>query len=261
MSNKILFSFDVEEFDIPLEYGQSISMAEQLTVGKQGLDALMPLLEKYPMPSTLFTTANFAQHFPEAIKNLSQAHEIASHTFYHSAFEEKHLLESRILLEQITGKTVSGLRMPRMKKVEMSKVFTAGYLYDSSVNPTYLPGRYNNFHLPRTIYTEEHITRIPASVSPVVRLPLFWLAFKNYPYKLFLKLCKQVLKKDGYLCLYFHPWEFTDISTYTLPSYVKKPDGKKFLEKLERFIVDVSAYGDFMTIENYLLSQNKIIKN
>lgn len=247
-----LLSFDVEEFDMPLEYNHDISQNEQMEVGKKGLDALIPLWEKYNLNTTLFTTANFAHTFPDSIKALAAKHEIASHTFYHSDFINEHLLQSRLLLEKISGSKVTGLRMPRMRKVEMDEVINAGYLYDSSINPTFLPGRYNNFHLPRTVYRDDNMVRMPASVSPVVRLPLFWLGFKNYPYWLFLKLCKQTLQKDGYLCLYFHPWEFTDIDKYNMPSYTKKPNGKKLLQRLERLINDLSKYSDFITMQDYL---------
>jgi peptidoglycan/xylan/chitin deacetylase (PgdA/CDA1 family) len=256
-----LLSFDVEEFDMPLEYNHNIGIPEQMEIGKNGLDTLIPLWEKYNLTTTLFTTANFAQTFPYSIKALATKHEIASHTFYHSDFKNEHLIQSRLLLEEITGTNVIGLRMPRMRKVEMNEVIKAGYLYDSSINPTFLPGRYNNFHLPRTIYTDENMVRIPASVSPTVRLPLFWLGFKNYPYWLFLQLCKQTLKKDGYLCLYFHPWEFTDISSYKMPSYTKKPNGKRLLDRLEKLINDLAKYSDFISMKDYLSLKQFINKN
>ncbi|HAI84458.1 MAG TPA: polysaccharide deacetylase, partial [Chitinophagaceae bacterium] len=94
---KILLSFDVEEFDMPLEYGHNISVAEQMEVGKRGLDATLQVLAQHPqVKATMFTTANFANHYPEAIRALVPQHEIASHTYYHTAFEEEHLLRSRM---------------------------------------------------------------------------------------------------------------------------------------------------------------------
>ncbi|RZM19744.1 MAG: DUF3473 domain-containing protein [Pedobacter sp.] len=247
MKQYSILSFDVEEFDITLEYDQSIPMDEQMEIGKRGLDALIPVWEKYQLPCTLYTTANYAQSFRSTMHALAQTHEIASHTFYHSSFETADLLSSRLALEAICGKKVNGLRMPRMKQVPVQDVLDAGYSYDSSIHPTWLPGRYNNFHLPRTAYREENLLRIPASVSPGIRLPLFWLAFKNYRYSLFLALCKQTLKKDGYLNLYFHPWEFTDISPYQLPGYVKKISGPALVERLERLVNDLSKISEFIT--------------
>ncbi len=250
MNRYVLFSFDVEEFDMPLEYGFPITATEQMEVGKKGLDAIQHLLAK--QPATLFTTANFALHYPGDIKQLARRHEIASHTFYHSEFVEEHLLQSRVRLEEITGTAVTGLRMPRMRKVAMEAVKKAGYLYDSSVNPTLLPGRYNNFHLPRTSYREEGMLRIPASVSPHIRFPLFWLSFKNLPYAVFKALALQTLKKDGYLCLYFHPWEFTDIANYGLPGYTIRHHGPVLLERLERLMNELQTEAEFIGMQDFI---------
>ncbi len=246
MRKKVLLSFDVEEFDMPLEYKHAISVQDQMKIGIEGLYAIAPVLES--VPCTLFTTANFANHFPEEIRALSTTHEIASHTFYHTAYETKDLLKSRLRLEEITGQKVSGLRMPRMRPVLMKDVKAAGYAYDSSINPTWLPGRYNNFHLPRTVYTEGGITRIPASVSPGIKVPLFWLSFKNMPYALYLQLCKQTLAKDGYLCLYYHPWEFTPIEQFGLPAYTRRWCGPALVNRLTKLIKDLSTDADFSTM-------------
>ncbi len=246
MRGKVLLSFDVEEFDMPLEYQFDIPDEEQMRVGIKGLDAIMPILEA--VPCTLFTTANFANHFPEKIKELAKSHEIASHTFYHTAYETEDLLKSRLRLEEITGGKVTGLRMPRMRPVLMKDVLAAGYQYDSSINPTWLPGRYNNFHLPRTVYNEDGVKRIPASVSPGIRIPLFWLSFKNMPYNLYLQLCKQTLARDGYLCLYFHPWEFTSIEQFGLPGYTRRWCGSKLVERLNKLIRDLSKEANFSTM-------------
>lgn len=248
----VLLSFDVEEFDMPLEYGFTISPQEQMAVGKRGLDAIVPLLEQHAVVTTLFTTANFAMHYPDAIVGLAKKHEIASHTFYHSDFSEAHLLQSRLKLEEISGQKVNGLRMPRMRPVDMQEVSKAGYSYDSSVNPTWLPGRYNNFHLPRTVYTDNGMTRIPASVSPVLRIPLFWLSFKNFPYNIFKALVRQTLSKDGYVCLYFHPWEFTDITQYGLPSYTRRLCGEPLLNRLDRLIGDLKKEAVFTGSREFL---------
>ena len=251
-TNYILLSFDVEEFDLPLEYNFPISPEEQMRVGKNGLDAIEPILNDPSIAATLFTTANFAMHYPDAIKDLSTRHEIASHTFYHSDFSNGHLLSSRLKLEEICGSPITGLRMPRLRKVEMEEVKKAGYGYDSSINPTWLPGRYNNFHLPRTLYKENGMIRVPASVSPLLRIPLFWLSFKNLPYAVFKILALQTLKKDGYLCLYFHPWEFTDIENYGLPGFTKKLNGEPLLNRLHHFLQDLKKEGDCITMNEFV---------
>ena len=252
MTPKILLSFDVEEFDMPLEYNFNIAIETQMEIGKKGLDNLMPILNDQNYTTTLFTTANFANKYSDSIKALSEKHEIASHTFYHSKFSTVDLLASRIRLEEIIQKPVKGLRMPRMRQVRVGDINEAGYSYDASIHPTWLPGRYNNFHLPRTKYSEQGLIRVPASVSPNFRIPLFWLSFKNFPYAIYSKLALQTLNKDGYLSLYFHPWEFTNITAFGLPKYTTKGSDKELLDKLYRLLNDLNKQAEFITMSDFL---------
>jgi hypothetical protein len=131
----------------------------------------------------------------------------------------------------------------------MSDIAEAGYAYDASVHPTWLPGRYNNLHMPRALYRSEGMPRVPASVSPWFRLPLFWLAFKNYPYRLYLHLCRRVLEADGYLSLYYHPWEFTDVRGYGLPGYTVRGCEGWLLERLHRLVDDLQREADFVSMD------------
>ena len=256
----ILISFDVEEFDLPLEYNHYIEPKEQMSTGKKGLDTTLQVLDQHALASTMFTTANFAQSYPLAIQKMAEKHEIASHSFYHTSFELSHLTTSKAVLENITGKDIHGLRMPKMQHVDMKDVIDAGYSYDSSINPVLIPGRYNNLHLPRTVFNDMGMIRMPISVSTFIRIPLFWLTFKNFPYFIFLRLARQALRKDGYLCLYFHPWEFTDLSNYKIPLFLKKNAGEKLQEKLHDLLTDLSKEGDCITINQYLenVNRNKI---
>jgi peptidoglycan/xylan/chitin deacetylase (PgdA/CDA1 family) len=248
----ILLTFDVEEFDLPLEYKLAISEIEQMSIGKLGTEEVKRIINYHSIPTTLFTTANFANHYPTLIKNLSESNEIASHTFYHSHFEQKDLLDSYNTLSQITGKDIKGLRMPRFKKVPIDWIKESGYLYDSSINPTFMPGRYNNLHISRTVYEENDFTRLPVSVSTTLRFPLFWMAFKNIPYSVYKKMALAALKKDGYLSLYFHPWEFTDISKWDVPFYLKRHCKNRLTDKLNILIEDLKNEADFSTVSDFL---------
>ncbi len=247
----ILLTFDVEEFDLPLEFKQHIELSRQMEIGKQGLDLVTKILDEHNIVSTLFTTGSFAKLYPESIKNLSLKHEIASHSLFHSSFKTTDLKESKSLLEAITHKPIHGFRMPRMMPVNMDDLINAGYKYDASINPTLMPGRYNNLHLSRTFYKDKGMLRLPGSVSPNLRIPLFWLSFKNLPYSLYKKLALQTLEKDGYLSLYFHPWEFTDISSFNIPFYIKKLSGTSLIARLHLLINDLKKVAVFDTIQSY----------
>jgi len=248
----LLLSFDVEEFDMPLEYGYPMEPERQLEIGYRGLQRIRPFLDLPDVRTTLFTTAHFATHYPDEIRNLADRHEIASHTWHHSRFETSDLLNSRLRLEEICGRPVTGLRMPRMRAIPMADVSAAGYQYDASLHPTWLPGRYNNLSSPRTIQREEGMLRLPASVSPMLRIPLFWLAFKNYPYHIYLHLVRRVLHTDGYASLYCHPWEFTDVNGYQLPGYTIRGCSGWLLDRLYRLMDDLKDEADIMPMQAYL---------
>ncbi|MFL5739885.1 MAG: polysaccharide deacetylase family protein [Flavisolibacter sp.] len=253
----ILLSFDVEEFDMPLEYGQKISEEEQLRASFDGLQVLRETLQQLSIQVTFFTTGNFAQHYPDIIRDLSVHHEIASHTLFHSAFAKADLKKSKEILEEITGREIFGIRMPRMARADLPAIRAAGYSYDSSLNPTYLPGRYNNLKVSRTPFVEEGVMRFPVSVSPCLRIPLFWLSFKNLPYFLYLHLVSKTIKKDGYVCLYFHPWEFINLKKYHIPQYTKRWSGKKLENRLRKLVHDLRPYGSFVAINQYIAHRCK----
>jgi peptidoglycan/xylan/chitin deacetylase (PgdA/CDA1 family) len=252
MNKSILLSFDIEEFDIPEEYGQRLDEQVQLAVSRQGLKAILVVLDKLQIRATFFVTANFAGNHQELIKTISQSHEIASHGFYHSQFNIAHLKTSREYLEKLIGKKIIGFRMPRLQKIDESEIFTAGYEYNSSLNPTYLPGRYNNFFKPRTPYYSNNLINIPVSVTPLIRFPLFWLSFKNFPLWLYKLASLITLRHDKYISLYFHPWEFTDITRFKLPNYIKNTSGEVMIYRLEKYLKWLNKQGEFICFSEFI---------
>lgn len=235
----VLLSFDIEEFDMPLEYKGEIPFDRQISISQHGLENILNILKKHQVKATFFSTVVFAEHSKSLIERLlNEGHELASHTWFHSEFEEKHLKESREKLEELFSTKVTGLRMPRMMPVNEKEVEKAGYAYNSSINPTFLPGRYNNLKVSRTYYKEGNVMQVPASVSPNFRVPLFWLSFHNFPLSLYKKLASDVLKKDNYLNIYFHPWEFSNIKdeAFKLPGFTTKNTGKEMVERFDGFV-------------------------
>ncbi|TAF47393.1 MAG: polysaccharide deacetylase [Sphingobacteriales bacterium] len=255
---KILLSFDIEEFDMPYEYGKQIPFAQQLAISVLGTQRILALLQKHNIKATFYCTANFAIHQPEIIQQIiTDGHELASHGYYHSSFKPEHLLQSKLKLEEISGQAITGYRMARMAPFDETELHKAGYIYNSSLNPTYLPGRYNNFDKPRTIFTQNGVLQLPASVSPWFRFPLFWLTFHNIPQVFIHFLCLWAIKKDGYLNTYFHPWEFTDLANPELgmPKYVIKNSGEKFVAIIDAFIVKMKSKNHaFMRSDEFLHS-------
>jgi peptidoglycan/xylan/chitin deacetylase (PgdA/CDA1 family) len=254
----ILLSFDIEEFDLPSEHNVALPLEEQIMYSKEGTRIILDLLEKYQLKATFFCTAVFALHARGLVKEIiDNGHELASHGYSHSSFANDDLKRSKQVLEEISGKAVKGYRMARMMKTEMQSVSEAGYLYDSSVNPTFIPGRYNNLNVSRTCYFDKGVLEIPASVSPLIRFPLFWLSMHTLPLSFYNFLCRQTIKKDGYLNVYFHSWEpssHLQDKKLRIPLMIRRNSGQKFLLRLERFIKYFIARGEtFMTISEFMV--------
>ena len=245
MIKRILLTFDVEEFDIPQEYGRDIEAQEQISVTVDGLQTVLELLDQLHITATFFTTAHFALSQPDLMKQVARKHEVASHGYYHSSFELKDLAKSRQVLEQVAGTRVVGFRRPRFAETDCAAIREAGYRYASSENPIWLPGRYNNLLKPRRVYRVGELLQIPVSASPYVRFPLFWLAFKNAPLPLVRFFSWHTLAHDGYLNLLFHPWEFADISGYNLPSYVARHGGRTMSMRVQSYLRWLAGEGQF----------------
>ena len=250
----ILLSFDIEEFDIAGEYGLEVEGEALFAPSLLGLQRLLALLEKLGMVATFFVTVAFASRYPALIAQMAKTHEIASHGMRHDGVNDEDYKASRMALEAITGKPVHGFRMPRMQPVSMPLLQSAGYRYDSSLHPTFLPGRYNHWAAPRTPYQECGVWEIPASVTPILRFPLFWLAFKNAPLCFIRYASSRCLATDRYLCLYYHSWEYADLAAHALPRHVASPSGEVLLKRLESYLVWLTARGRFVTFSAFVNS-------
>lgn len=248
----LLITVDLEEFDIPEEYGQRLDWSTKCAITNEGLARLLPILDKYDAKATFFTTGAYAKANTEGVKMLAQKHEIASHALNHSTFDESDYAASKIVLENITGQAIRGFRMPRLRPVEYNVLKDNGYTYDASLNPTWLPGRYNKLTSPKKPFHNGFVHIFPSSVTPLLRLPLFWLSFKNLP--LWGNKCLfNRVKQNGLLVFYIHPWEFADISRFDLPNYVKKVNGEALTNKFDLFMAYIATKGHFMTCSEYLI--------
>ena len=260
---KVLLSFDIEEFDMPTEYGKEIMMHKQLLVSQKGTEMILDLLQRHKVKATFFCTAVFALAMPDLIARITrEGHELASHGFSHSTFSKEDLLRSRLELEVLSGQPVQGFRMARMMPVDATDIVAAGYTYNSSLNPVYLPGRYNNFFKPRRLFTTGTLQQLPASATPIIRLPLFWLSFHNLPLWLYKAACRWTINNDKYLNLYFHPWEFTDTSltAYGLPKYVVRNSGVDMYDRFEKLLIWMKKKGyGFETMNRFLSGKRKKI--
>ncbi len=258
MSNsKILLSFDIEEFDLPEEFGISISDVDKYEISRIGTRVLLDVLKQNQIKATFFTTVSFAERYPEFIKEMvDDSLEIGSHGMNHSTFETADLKKSKSQLEKLSGTEVIGFRMPRLAKVDKAEITAAGYIYESSLNPVFLPGRYCNLKSPLLPFKEKcGLWQFPISALPLVRFPLFWLTFKNFPLPLYNQLAAITAKTTNYYNMYSHPWEYAREAAdkkWHIPGYIVRHAGEKQALRLDSFIRSIQNHGEFITFKEYL---------
>ena len=250
---KVCLSFDFEEFDLPREHGVAISTDEAVRISADGARPLLELLARHGVRATAFCTKAFASQSPETIRRLvAGGHEVAAHGMEHSDPGDPR--QCREGLERICGCPVVGYRSPRMAAIDGAALAAAGFRYDASLNPTFMPGRYCHLTSPRTPFVWEGLCEVPASVTPLLRLPLFWLSLHLLPEWLYRALARRTLAHDGSLVLYFHPWEFSPelqrlAVGLKVPRYVRANLGSPMLGRLERLILDLRRMGaEFLPI-------------
>lgn len=113
---------------------------------RKGMPQLLDLYSRYSVKSTFYYTWYIARLFPDVVKMVAEAgHEIASHGKSHlkengfdvMPFErqKRHLVESKKLLEDISGKEVVSFRAPalRVNQYTALALIESGYKIDSSV--------------------------------------------------------------------------------------------------------------------------------
>jgi len=193
----ILLSFDTEEFDVPREHGVDISMEESMRVSVFGTNRILDCLQTNGVKATFFCTGNFAEQAPRVIQRiLDEGHEVACHGVDHWRPQSDDVFRSKEIVERISGVTAQGYRQPRMFPVSDDDIERAGFRYNSSLNPAFIPGRYAHLNAPRTYFMKNGVMQIPASVTPCIRFPLFWLSLHNLPEALYHAMVWRVLRHD-----------------------------------------------------------------
>ena len=245
--SSVLLSFDTEEFDVPREHGVDIPLEESMRISRHGINRVLDVLEANGVRATFFCTSNFAENAPEEMERIMKGgHEIAAHGCDHWNPKPSDVQNSKRILEKITGREVLGYRQPRMFPVSESEIARCGYLYNSSLNPTFIPGKYMHLSTPRTPFMLDGVLQIPASVTPWVRFPMFWLSLHHLPASLYRRLARRCLRHDGHFTTYFHPWEFYptgDRKDLKLSFVHNRNAGERMVSRLDALVKDLKATG------------------
>lgn len=258
----ILLSFDTEEFDVPREHGVSFTLEEGMKVSIEGTNRILDVLKQNGVRATFFCTGNFAEHAPEVMQRImDEGHEVACHGVDHWQPKATDFAQSKQIVERVTGRQVYGYRQPRMFPVSDEEIEKACYHYNSSLNPAFIPGRYMHLTAPRRWFMKGRVMQIPASVTPWLRFPLFWLSLHNLPESLYHWLVRRTLRHDGYFVTYFHPWEFYELKAhpeFRMPFIIRNHSGRQMMQRLDRLIKMLkNRQEEFITFDEFYAHHNQ----
>lgn len=241
----LLLTFDVEEFDWVVGRSGRLPLEDQIAVTASGLREMLPLLDRHTAPATFFVTGVFARHASDLISEVATAgHEVAVHGLEHAdeyariepPIAVDRLRRARAEVEAAAGRPARGLRTPRLSRCRPAVVREAGFSYDASIHPTWIPGRSFGLHHSRRPWLEHSVTMVPISVPPFVRIPVSWQFFQLVGRRLGTAALGPAAWRSDYLHLYFHPWEAVKLSTLGVKSPFTRRTGPVFLDALDTIL-------------------------
>jgi len=189
----------------------------------EGLPIILDIFKKYNIKATFFISGEAAEYLytKGLLKEiLKDSHEIASHGFTHTDYRtweytrvRAEVCRSKKVLEEYTGKTVSGYRAPQflLNEKVAKAVKECGFAYDSSLPDAsgisaartlrgVRPGR----SLQDAI-CDSGLREFPIDSVPVVRMPhgLLWINLISIE---FYKILFEYQKKD-FMVFYLHTFD------------------------------------------------------
>jgi len=267
--NTMLLTFDLEECEkfrekkpqelqIP-DPGNKDAALDMFSLSYHGATALQTILEEQQAEATFFVTLSFAERYPGFIRHLHEyGHEIAVHAFEHGDNYRElwkknpqecrgRILAAKSGLEELTGAQVIGFRAPQLQAPPPGLLKECGLHYDSSLHPTYVPGRYNHFREKRGPCRDGDFYEVPISVTPMLRLPFSWFWFRNLgPW--YVRSCTSWTMRDQHVCnLYFHPWDFYPLNTFDFISRTYRKNTERMPHMFSEYLTWCKKKGYALT--------------
>ena len=231
----ILLSFNIIHPEISEKNVGLVSEEELLKITSEGTLKILEILEKYMLQATFFVEISLVEKLPELLKIIvKKGHELSllNKNSYQSEIEK-----AKLFAEELTGKSVRGLRQLPEKRVNSEMVKKLGFIYRSPLD--YANIFFYKNTLEKKIAKEENgIMVIPESVSPYSRIPYNDFSFQLIPMFFYKNMINETLQKEDYVMVYLNSWQFLELnhSKFGLPLYRKYNLGKQMENKLERFL-------------------------
>lgn len=257
-TEKILcLTVDLEECTLSQEFGgRPLPEEESIRLSAQGARRLLGVIKSANVKATFFTTGFFASRCPELAKEIIDlGNEVANHGLKHypqnagGCVEKlRSFEESGDIIKRVAGKGPVGYREPLLNigldAIEALK--RLNYIYDSSVLPTYVPGRYNRLRMRPAPFlwgsdAQGQLIEIPISVTPLLRIPVGWWWFrKNFGQRTCEMGFEAIWRRNLPVICHIHPWELVDLPEMPrIPIHVRFNCGAKSDAQIREII----AYG------------------
>jgi polysaccharide deacetylase family protein (PEP-CTERM system associated) len=224
-----IFSIDVEDW-----FNLSGTGAEPPPSEWDGLESrleknfhgLLELLATGGGTATCFVVGYFGRRFPMLIREaVAAGHEIAAHGYYHRLIYDmspaefyQDALNARKVLEDLSGRAVTGFRAPAFSVTERTpwffeKLVEAGYGYDSSVFPAphqtggLASGKFAPYHVTTSA---GQIEEFPITALRVLGKPMCFFGggyLRLFPYQVICTMARRAQNEGRPTIFYVHPRE------------------------------------------------------
>ena len=197
--------------------------------GLKDLPRLEELVKKYDLKITAFVTGKTFEDNDGLLDILkSMKFEIEQHSYSHRIGKGSKIDDIKKGLEvheKITGKSPLGYRAPQGEITKEEALFLVenGILFDSSIFPTFFPGRYNRLSFPTYPFKlgETNLMEIPFSVIPKIRIPVGFSYIRLFGLNTF-KFLFKIFGMPNLMIIDFHSYEFgRPPSYYDTPTFTK----------------------------------------
>jgi len=234
-----------------------------------GISKLLYLFRKHKVRATFFVPGEVAKIGRQAIKSaIEEGHELACHGLAHDKnecllpFSDQfaRIKEASEALRREIGDAPRGFRAPCLRaNGETIRVLKRlGYVYDSSVLPSYVPGYYGyltgiprpyqpSFSSLREMGTSG-ILELPVSVNPFLGIPFSAAWMRNLGVSWVKTSIKMNFNMNRPVVFYIHPRDVSHLPKVKgLPWHVYRNAGERAFRMLDEIMEYVKRHGKFVS--------------
>jgi len=166
------------------------------------IDDYIELIQDLDIPVTFFVVGKTIERFPDVIDKLDAELECEFHlhSYQHDTSKSydfrTEIQRGKEAFESHFGYEPMGYRAPQgnIEPHEFEILEEEGFLFDSSVFPSYRPGVYNNLNAPLKPYVPDpvdNLLEVPIGATPLTRIPAAhsYLKLLGRPYLAYLSKC------------------------------------------------------------------------